>query len=153
MGGNTTAIISLQYFFYVSDSHSRYERGLNIPNDRSVLLRFRYTFEIEKYIQVAYLEFGDKQPMYSQAQCMRLRTEAIDILSIFSKHKNSIRRKNYQSSSTNIGKRKRKIYSKNIGTPLHDKLKAKKGLHYEQVCARKNKSPDKSMATCKVKEK
>ena len=108
LGGNTTAIISLQYFFYVSDLHSRDERGLNIPNDQSVLLRFRYTFEIEKYIQVAYLEFGDKQPMYFQAQCMRLRTEAIDMLSIFSKHKNSIRPKNYQNNSTNIGKRKRK---------------------------------------------
>ena len=110
MGGNTTAIISLQYFFYVSDSHSRDDRVLNIPNDRSVLLRFRYAFEIKKYIQVAYLEFGDKQPMYFQAQCMRLRTEAIDMLSIFSKHKNSIRRKNYQSNSTNICKRKKILF-------------------------------------------
>ena len=32
MGGNTTAIISLQNFFSVFDSHSRDERGLNIPN-------------------------------------------------------------------------------------------------------------------------
>ena len=108
MGGNTTAIMSLQNFFYVFDSHSRDERGLNIPNGRSVLLKFRYIFEIEKYIQVAYLEFRDKQQMYFQAQFIRLKTEAIDMLSIFSKHKNSIRRKNYQNNSTNIGKRKRK---------------------------------------------
>ena len=33
------------------------------------------------------------------------------------------------------------MYSEIIGTPLHDKLKAKKRLDYEQVCARKNKSP------------
>ena len=140
MGGNTTAIMSLQNSFYVFDSHSRDERGLNIPNGRSVLLKFSYIFEIEKYIQVAYLEFRDKQQIYFQAQFVRLRTEAIDMLSIFSKHKNSIRRKNYQNNSTNICKRKRKIYSENIGTPLHDKLKAKKRLHYEQVCTRKKKS-------------
>ena len=78
--------------------------------------------------------------MHFQAQFIILRTEAIDMLSIFSKHKNSIRRKNYQNNSTNICKRKREIYSENIGTPLHDKLKAKKRLHYEQVCTRKKKS-------------
>ena len=83
VGGNTTAIMSLQIFCYVFHSHSRDERGLNIPNGRSVLLNFRYIFEIEKYIQVAYLEFRDKQQMYFQAQFIRLKTEAIDMLSIF----------------------------------------------------------------------
>ena len=48
MGGYTTAVISSQNFFYVLDSHSRDERGLNIANGRSVLLKFRYIFEIEK---------------------------------------------------------------------------------------------------------
>ena len=33
------------------------------------------------------------------------------------------------------------IYSENIGIPLHEKLKAKYWSHYEQVCARENKSP------------
>ena len=130
MGGNTTAIMSLQNFFYVFNSHRRDERGLNIPNGRLVLLEFRYIFEIEKYIQTSYLEFS-KQQMYFQVQFIRLRTKAIDMLFIFSKHKNSIRRKNYQNNSTNICKRKREIYSENIGTPLHDKLKAKKRLHDE----------------------
>ena len=46
MGGNTTAIMSLQNFFYVFDSYSRDERGLNIPNGRSVLLKFRYIFKL-----------------------------------------------------------------------------------------------------------
>ena len=95
-----------------------------------VLLKFRYIFEIEKYIQTSYLEFS-KQQMYFQVHFIRLRAKAIDMLFIFSKHKNSIRRKNYQNNSTNICKRKREIYSENIGTPLHDKLKAKKRLHYE----------------------
>ena len=87
--------------------------------------------------------------MYFQAQFIRLITEAIDMLPIFSKHKNSIRRKNYLNNLSNICKRERKIYSENIGTPLHDKLKAKKRLHYDQVCARKNKCHAKGMATCK----
>ena len=58
--------MSLQNFFYVFDSHSRDERGLNIPNGRSILLKFRYIFEIEKYLQVVYLEFRDKQQTCSK---------------------------------------------------------------------------------------
>ena len=116
------------------------------------MLKFRYIFEIKKYIQVAYLEFRDKQQMYFQAQFIRLKTEAIDMLSIFSKHKNSIRRKNYQKNSTKICKKK-EIYSENIGTPLHEKLKAKKRLHYEQVCARKNKSPAQGYGNTQSKRK
>ena len=42
-------------------SHSPDERGLNISNERSVLLRFRYMFEMEKCIQVAYLEYRYQQ--------------------------------------------------------------------------------------------
>ena len=45
MRGYTTAVISSQNFFYVSDSHSQDERGLNIANERSILLNFRYIFE------------------------------------------------------------------------------------------------------------
>ena len=153
MGGNTTAIMSLQNFFYVFDSYSRDERGLNIPNGRSVLLKFRYIFEIEKYIQVAYLEFGDKQQMYFQAQFIRLRGEAIDISSIFSNHKNSIRSKNYQNNPTNVCKGKRKIYFENIGTPLLDKLKAKRDCTINKFLLGKIKFLHKGKATCKVIEK
>ena len=91
--------------------------------------------------------------MHFQAQFIILRTEAIDMLSIFSKHKNSIRRKNYQNNSTNICKRKREIYSENIGTPIYHKLKAKKRLHYEQDCAKKNKSPAQGYGNMQCKRK
>ena len=57
MGGYKTAVISSQNFFYVFGSHCRDERRSSIANGRSVLLKFRYIFEIEKNIQVAYLEY------------------------------------------------------------------------------------------------
>ena len=93
------------------------------------------TYVIEKVIHGLYHQGNHRFFNTAGVQC------AIDMLSIFAKHKNSIRRKNYQNNSTNICKRKRKIYSENTGTPLHNKLKAKKRLQYEQVCARKNQSP------------
>ena len=66
MGGGTTAVISSQNFFYVFDSHGGDEMGLNIANGRSVLFKFRYIFKIEKYIQVAYLEYRDQQQCISK---------------------------------------------------------------------------------------
>ena len=47
---------------------------LNTDNILFLLLKFRYTFEIGKYIQVAYLEFRDKQQLYFQAQFIKLKT-------------------------------------------------------------------------------
>ena len=64
MGGYTTALISSQKFFYVFDSHIRDKRGLNIANGRSVLLKFGYIFEIQKYIQLAYLGYRDQQVVF-----------------------------------------------------------------------------------------
>ena len=98
MGANNTTIMSLQNFFYVFDSQSRDKKGLNNPNGQLVLLKFRYIFEIEKYVQVTYLEFKDKQRLYFQGQFIILRTEAVDLLSIFSIHQNSFRCKNYQNN-------------------------------------------------------
>ena len=83
MGANNTTIMSLQNFFYVFDSQSRDKKGLNNPNGQLVLLKFRYIFEIEKYVQVTYLEFKDKQRLYFQGQFIILRAEAVDLLSIF----------------------------------------------------------------------
>ena len=64
MVGYTTTVISSQNFFYAFDSYSPDERGLNIANRRSVLLKFRYIFKIEKYTQVAYLEYKDQQVVF-----------------------------------------------------------------------------------------
>ena len=98
-------------------------------------------------MQITYLEFTDKQQSYFH------KTEAINMLSIFCKYKNSIRRIHHQSNSTIICKRNSEIYYEKIGTPLHDKLKAKKRFHYEKVCVRKNKRPAQGYATKQGKRK
>lgn len=49
----TTAIISSGNWYYLFDSHSRGEIGINVIHDTSALMRFNDHFEIEKYIQVA----------------------------------------------------------------------------------------------------
>ena len=140
MGGYKTAVISSQNFFYVFDSHSGDERRLSIANGRSVLLKFRYVFEIEKYIQVAYLEYRDQQQLHFQAHFIKIKTEAIEVMSICSKYKKSVKRNYnqqfYRKNSPSNSKRKRQIYSEKFGTPPHDKLKANMRLCNDQVHVR-----------------
>ena len=104
------------------------------------MLKFRYIFEIEKYIQVAYLEYRDQQQLYFQAQFIKIKTEAIDVMSICSKYKKSVKRNYnqhfYRKNSPNNSKRKRQIYSENFGTPPHDKLKANMRLCNDPVHVR-----------------
>ena len=100
-------------------------------------MKFRYIYEIEKYIQVAYLEYRDQQQLYFQAQFIRIKTEVIDVVSICSRHKKSVKRnynqQYYRKNSPNNSKRKRQIYSEKFGTSSHDKLKANVRLCNDQV--------------------
>lgn len=60
--------------YYVFDSHSRDLRGLTAPNGTSVLLRFDNLYELEKYIQVFYLEYRSKEITYFQIQFIEITT-------------------------------------------------------------------------------
>ena len=54
--------------FYLFDSHSRDECGLSVPDGKSCLLTFPNICELEKYIQVAYLEYQSLTTIYFQVQ-------------------------------------------------------------------------------------
>ena len=60
----TTAIILSRSCYYLFDSHSSDERVLSTVDGTSVLMKFNDQFEIEEYIQVAYLEYRDRQQAY-----------------------------------------------------------------------------------------
>ena len=59
ISGFTIAAISKGPNFYLFDSHSRDHRRLSVSNGTSVLFRFKDLFGIEKYTQVANLEYRD----------------------------------------------------------------------------------------------
>ena len=72
VGGNSTAIVPKENKFYLFDSHSCDGRGFCVSDGTSVLLRFRNLSEVERYIQVAYLEFRDIQGLYFQLQFIKI---------------------------------------------------------------------------------
>ena len=61
IGGYTIAVFKKYHSFYLFDSHSRDER-VTVPDGKSCLLKFSSINELEKYIQVCYLEFMFTMP-------------------------------------------------------------------------------------------
>ena len=68
----TTGIILLRNCYYLLDSHSCDERGLSVVNGTSVLMKLRDCYELEKHLQVAYLENRDRQQAFFQLQFVKV---------------------------------------------------------------------------------
>ena len=66
MEGFTNAIVLLRNCYYLFVSPSRDERGFSVVDGTSVLMKFKDLYELEKYLQVAYLEYRDRQQAYFQ---------------------------------------------------------------------------------------
>ena len=69
MEGFTIAFILLRNCYYLFDSHNRDERGLSVVDGTSALMKFMDLYELEKYLQVAYLEYRDTQQTYLLKVC------------------------------------------------------------------------------------
>ena len=77
MGGFTTALMKQHNHFYLFDSHSRDEQGLSVAGGTSVLLNFSDLMEVEKYIQVFYLEYRSLEQSYFQLQFVYVNIDRI----------------------------------------------------------------------------
>ena len=64
-------------YFYLFDSHIRDERGLRVDPGTSVLLKFRDLTEVEKYIQVFYLEYRCIEQSYVQLQFVNINIDRV----------------------------------------------------------------------------
>ena len=64
-------------YFYLFDSHSRDERGLSAAGGTSFLLKFSHLMEVDKYIQVFYLEYRSLEQSYFQLQFVYVNIDRI----------------------------------------------------------------------------
>ena len=83
MEGFTTVIISSGNYSYLFDSSSHDEKGLSVIDGTSVLMKFNDFFENEKYIQVAYSEYRDRQQAYFQIQFIKVTVGSIEKTEIY----------------------------------------------------------------------
>ena len=105
MGGFTTALMKQHNHFYLFDSHSRDEQGLSVAGGTSVLLKFSDLMEVEKYIQVFYLEYRSLEQSYFQLQFVYVNIDRILRSDILCDYQRLRRRLNYLEHSTDVLKR------------------------------------------------
>ena len=128
MEGFTTAIVSSGNC-YLFDSHSRDERRLSVIDGTSVLMKFNDLLEIEKYIQVAYLEYRDRQQVYFQIQFIKVTVGSIEKTEIYLQFAKNARCEHDREHSDSDKKRQRLHYSNLKGSPQHRRINEKKRQH------------------------
>ena len=91
---------------YLFDSQSRDETGLSIVDGTSVLIKFSDLREVEKYIQVFYLEYERLEQSWFQLQFMDVPTDGVLSSVILCSHQISRRRMNSRLHTRCIHKRR-----------------------------------------------
>ena len=124
MEGFTTAIISSGNWYYLFDSHSCDKTGLNVIYGTSALMKFNDLFEIEKQIQVSYLQYRHRQQAYFQIQFIEVRS--IEKTEIYLQFAKNARHENDKEHSDNINKRQRVYYSNLKASPQYCRINEKK---------------------------
>ena len=73
------------------NSQSHDERGLSVVDGTPVLMKFRLLYELEKYLQVAYLEYRDRQQAYFQLQSVEVNVGSNVKVDIYSQYVRTVR--------------------------------------------------------------
>ena len=140
MEGFTTAIILLRNCYYLFDSHSRDERDLSVVDGTSVLMKFRDLYELEKYLQVAYLEYRDRQ------QFVEVNVGFNEKVEIYSQYLRTVRLAHDREYSADINRKQKEYYTSLKGSPQHSKMNMLKRQRSKRTYAQMKGSP-KYMAT------
>ena len=111
MEGFTTAIILLRNCYYLFDSHSRDERDLSVVDGTSVLMKFRDLYELEKYLQVAYLKYRGRQQAYFQLQFVEVNVGSNEKVDIYSQYVRTVRLAHDGEYSADINRKKKEYYT------------------------------------------
>lgn len=140
--GYTIAVFQLpDGKFYVFDSHSRDERGLSVFDGKSCLLKFKNIYEVEKYIQVHYLEYRERESTYFQLQFLEIEIPVALSLSLSAEFVQSNKRNTmsqvYQRLSPFEKKEKHQLYYQ-LNKEKY-KAKYKENKEKRQAAYKKNK--------------
>ena len=77
----------------------------------SVLMKFRDLYELEKYLQVAYLEYRDRQQGYFQLQSAEVNVGSNEKVDIYSQYVRTVRLAHDGEYSADINRKKKEYYT------------------------------------------
>ena len=140
--GYTCAIIWAKLFYYIFDSHSHNENGLESDCEYSTLLKFKSIASLQEYIRVKYLCNVEEMQYDMQYIKVETTTDAIHTISKATLRARDNERKNlkwkqvrgseYEIPAAEAKRQRDKEYYKNVkGTQKHEELK-KRWREYSQ---------------------
>ena len=149
--------MQLQLFFlrnsyYLFDSNSRDERDLSVVDATSVLMKFRDLYELEKCLQVAYLEYRDRQQAYLQLQFVEVNVGSNEKVDIYSQYVRTVRLALDREYSASINRKQKEYYTSLKGTPQHSKMNMLKRQRSKKTYAQMKGSPKYTATINKMKD-
>ena len=149
--------LQLQLFFlrncyYLFDSNSRDEGDLSVVDATSVLMKFRDLYELEKCLQVAYLEYRGRQQAYLQLQFVEVNVGSNEKLNIYSQYVRTVRLALDREYSASINRKQKEYYTSLKGTPQHSKMNMLKRQRSKKTYAQMKGSPKYTATINKMKD-
>ena len=92
-------------------------RGLSVIDGISVLMKFRYLYDLEKYLQVAYLEYRDRQQAYFQFELVEVNVGSNEKVDIYSQYVRTVRLAHDPEYYADINRKWKEYYTSLKGSP------------------------------------
>ena len=110
-------------------------------DETSVLMKFRDLYELEKYLQVAYLEYRDRQQGYFQLQSAEVNVGSNEKVDIYSQYVRTVRLAHDREYSADINRKQKEYYTSLKGSPQHSKMNMLKRQRSKRTYAQMKGSP------------
>ena len=88
----------------------------------SVLMKFRDLYELEKYLQVAYLKYRGRQQAYFQLQFVEVNVGSNEKVDIYSQYVRTVRLAHDREYSADINRKQKEYYTSLKGSLQHRKM-------------------------------
>ena len=115
-------------------------------------MKFRDLYELEKYLQVAYLEYRDRQQAYFQLQFVEVNVGSNEKVGIYSQYVRTVRLAHEREYSADINRKQKEYYTSLKDSPQHSKMNMLKRQRSKRAYAQMKGSPKYTATTNKRKD-
>ena len=141
MEGFTTAIILLRNCSDLFDSHSCDEKTISVADGTSDLMKLSNLYEFDKYLQVAYLQYRDRQQADFQLQFVEVNVGSNEKVDIYSQYVRTVRLAYDRGYSADIKRKQKEYYTSLKGSPQYRKMNVLKRQPSKKTYAQMKCSP------------
>ena len=105
-------------------------------------MTYRDLYELEKYLQVAYLEYRDREQAYFQLQFIEVNVRFNEKVDFYEKYIRTVRLAYDRDYSADINRKQKEHYTSVKGSPQHSKMNILKRQRSKSSCEKLTKVHD-----------